>query len=119
MVPVFLAFLGALAAFAVVACWDEIIAWLSDLVIELKKAYEEFKRNVLHAAAVFVQRVGEALINISHVLYYKENGQWIEKTTTRQLNNEDELPPSIKAKLYGNKKEEITEEMEKELQMTI
>lgn len=58
-----------------------------------------------------------------HKLYYKENGNWIEETTTRTI-PESEVPPQILAKIQNtNDKEgiaeDVTDEMEKELQMTI
>lgn len=108
---------AAVVAFAVVAFWDEIVSWLRDFIPKVKAAFREFKRNVLHAAAMFVQQVGAAAADIKHKVFYKENNQWMEQTTTRQI-DKSELPPSIKRKL-GFAEEEITEEMENELQMAI
>ena len=54
---------------------------------------------------------------IAHKLYYKEDEQWIEETTTRKI-PESEVPPFIRNK--GIKKEtDITEEMEEELGLEI
>ena len=109
---------AAIVGFLVVACWDEIVNWLKDFIPRVKAAFQELKANVLHACAVFVQRVKDAVVHISHKTYYKENKQWMEKTTTREI-SEDELPPAIKRKLSGYSEEDITPEMEQELQMTI
>ena len=34
---------------------------------------------------------GSALVAVMHRLYYKENGEWIEQTTTRKV-EESEVP---------------------------
>lgn len=108
----------AIVGLVVVACWDEIVSWLKDFIPKVKAAFQELKKNILHACAVFVQRVRDAVVHISHKTYYKENKQWMERTYTREI-SENELPPSIKRKLYGYQEEDITPEMEEELQMTI
>ena len=56
---------------------------------------------------------------IKHYLYYKQNGQWVEETTTRTL-PESELPPRIKRKLRKMRQEEdITDEIEMETGLTV
>ena len=109
---------AAIAAVVVVALWDEIISWLKDLVYRLREAFRELKTNIMHACAVFAKRVGEAMTAISHKVYYKENRQWMEKTTTRKI-QESELPESILNKLFGQREEDITTEMENELGLEI
>lgn len=109
---------AAVVGFLVVAYWDEIISWLKDFIPRVKAAFEELKGNILHASAIFVKRVRDAVVHIAHKTFYKENRQWMEKTTTREI-SEDELPPAIKRKLSGYSESDITPEMEEELQMTI
>lgn len=117
MLPVLMG-LGALAVgFAVVKYWDEIINWLSDLVCELKRAWDEFKSNIAHAAAIFIKRVADGLAHIAHKIYYKENRQWMEQTTTRQV-DEDEVPPHIRNKI-SRQERDVTPDFERELQMAI
>lgn len=109
---------AALIGLVVVACWDDIISWLSDFIPKVKAAFAELKTNVAHACAVFAKRVSDAAAHISHKTYYKENKQWMEKTTTREI-AESELPPSIKRKLHGYSENDITDEIEEELQMSV
>ena len=59
------------------------------------------------------------LVKIAHKLYYQEDGQWIEETTTRKI-PESEVPPAIRDKVYAQQKEEdITEEIEEELGLEV
>ena len=104
---------------AVLQYWSQILDWLSSFVIKLKKAFAAAKKFVKHAAIVVAAKCKEAYNKIMHKLYYKENGQWIEETTTRVI-PESEVPPQILAKLQNsNEEKDVTPEMEKELQMTI
>lgn len=102
---------------AVVAYWDEIVSWLKNFVTQLKSAFQNFRQKVTHAAAMFVQKVEGALAAIRHKLYYKEQGQWFEETTTRKI-DESQLPASIRNKV-GYSENEVTEEMEAELGLEI
>lgn len=109
--------LAAIGGALIVAYWDDIINWLSDFIPKVKEAFQKFKRNVAHAAAMFVKRVQDGYAKIMHKLYYKENGQWIEETTAKQV-KESEVPPNIRRKIAAQEAD-ITEEIEDELCMEI
>ncbi len=103
----------ALGGVLVVAYWDEIVNWLKDLIPKVHKML----RSITHAAAAFIERVENGLAALRHKLYYKENGQWVEETTTRKI-KESEVPASIRRKI-GYSEEEVTEEIEAELGMEL
>ena len=120
MIPLLIG-LGVLIGGAlIVANWDEIVDWLHDFIPKLKAAWEKVRDSIPHGARIFGDLVvegAERLMKIAHKLYYKEDGQWIEQTTTRKI-PESEVPPFIRNK--GIKKEtDITEEMEEELGLEI
>lgn len=127
-VPLLLCVLGtALAAVvggaAILEYWSQILDWLSAFITKLKNAFAAASRFIKHAAIVVAAKCKEAYTKIMHKLYYKENRNWIEETTTRTI-PESEVPPQILAKIQNtNDKEgiaeDVTDEMEKELQMTI
>ena len=104
---------GLIGGVLLVAFWDEIVNWLKDLIPKIQQAFQA----IAHAAAAFIEKVEKTLAAIRHKLYYKENGQWIEETTTRKI-EVSEVPERIRRKLgYGE--EEITEEVEAELGMEL
>jgi hypothetical protein len=120
MIPLLIG-LGVLIGGAlIVANWDEIVDWLQDFIPKLKAAWEKVRDLIPHGARIFgdiVVEGAERMMKIAHKLYYKEDGQWIEETTTRKI-PESEVPPFIRNK--GIKKEtDITEEMEQELGLEI
>ena len=43
---------AAIVGLVVVACWDEIVSWLKDFIPKVKAAFQELKKNILHACAV-------------------------------------------------------------------
>lgn len=100
-----------------VAFWDDIVNWLRDFIPKVVQFFRDLPKKIAHAAAVFIERVENGLAAIRHKLYYKEEGQWIEETTTRKI-KADEVPPNIRRKISAQE-EDITEEMEMELQMEI
>ena len=104
-------------AILLVAYWDEIVDWLKKLVREIKAMFSKTMKKIAHAAAGFIQRVENGLAAIRHRLYYKEQGQWVEETTTRKI-KESEVPASIRRKIHAQE-EEITEELEDELQLSL
>ena len=108
---------------AVLEYWSQILDWLSTFITKLKNAFAAASRFIKHAAIVVAAKCKEIYTKIMHKLYYKENGNWIEETTTRVI-SENEVPPQILAKLQNTNAEngvteDVTAEMEKELQMTI
>ncbi|MEE3421817.1 MAG: hypothetical protein VZR11_03790 [Succinimonas sp.] len=101
----------------VVTWWDEIVDWLKDFIPKINKFFQDLAQQIAHAAAIFVERLNEGMVAIRHKLYYKEEGTWMEKTTTRKV-KESEVPPFIRDKIR-NQEENITKEMEQELQLEI
>lgn len=112
----FLALLG-IALFGVVVFWNEIVDWLKKLVNGIKSMFARAVKKIAHAAAGFIQRVENGLAAIRHRLYYKEQGQWVEETTTRKI-KESEVPASIRRKIHAQE-EEITDELEEELNLSL
>ena len=108
---------GIVGGVLLVAYWNEIVSWLKNLVEKLRSAFRSMSKKIAHAAAGFVQRVENGLAAIRHKLYYKEEGQWIEETTTRKI-DESEVPASIRAKIRWQE-EEVTDELEDELDLTL
>ena len=114
-VPI-LAFLGGMA---VVKFWDEIVGWLKGLVSKLKDLLVGLAKGTLYAAAVVAVLVETAVSAIAHRFFYKENGEWYEKTTTRKI-PESEVPPYIRKRLKRvGKEEDVTNEVEAEMGLTI
>ena len=104
----------------IVANWDSIVNWLKDFVPKLKAAWEKVRIMVPHGARIYGDLVVEGadkLAKIMHKLYYKEDGQWVEETTTRKV-SQDEVPPAILAKIRMQESD-ITENMEAELGLEV
>ena len=116
MIPALLAAL-AIGGILVVAFWDDIVDWMKKLVNGLRQMFSELKKKVAHAAGAFIQRVENKLAAIRHKLYYQEQGEWIEETTTRKI-KESEIPPNIRRKIR-NSETEVTDEVEDELQLSL
>ena len=120
MLPLLIAAGLAIGGVVIVANWDSIVNWLKDFVPKLRAAWNSVRENVPHGARIFgdiIVEGAERLARIIHKLYYKENGQWIEETTTRKV-SEDEVPASIRNKI-NRKEADITEEIEKELKLEV
>ncbi len=98
MIPVILAGL-AIGGVLVVAFWDEIIDWLNDFIPKVEEAF----RDIAHGAQVLGERIKTNYVAIKHKLFYQENNKWIEKTTTREV-EESEVPPHIREKVMKQKK---------------
>lgn len=108
---------GIVGGVLLVAYWNEIVDWLRNLVEKLRGVFRSMSKKIAHAAAGFVERVESGLAAIRHKLYYKEEGQWIEETTTRKI-DENEVPASIRAKIRWQE-EEITDELEQEMKLSL
>ena len=120
MLPLLIAAGLAIGGVVIAANWDSIVNWLKDFVPKLRAAWNSVRENVPHGARIFgdiIVEGAERLARIIHKLYYKENGQWIEETTTRKV-SEDEVPASIRNKI-NRKEADITEEIEKELKLEV
>ena len=120
MLPLLIVAGLAIGSVVIAANWDSIVNWLKDFVPKLRAAWNSVRENVPHGARMFgdiIVEGAERLSRIMHKLYYKENGQWIEETTTRKV-SEDEVPASIRNKI-NRKEADITEEIEKELKLEV
>ena len=121
MIPVLIG-LGVLIGGAIiVANWDKIVDWLNDFIPKLKAAWEEVRELVPHGARIYgdlVAKGADLLGRIMHKLYYKQDGHWIEETTTRSV-DESEVPEAIRETWRKKKETDITEEIEDELQLEV
>ena len=98
--------LAGLAVALVVSVWDEIVNWLKQLFVNVKQYF----RNILHATAAFAKRVRDSWAQMMHRVYYRENRQWIEETTTREI-KESEVPERIRRKIRAQECE-VTDDLE-------
>lgn len=104
----------------IVANWDSVIGWLRNFIPKLKAAWESIRVMVPHGARIYGDLIVEGankLAKIMHKLYYQEDGQWVEETTTRKV-SEREVPAAILAKIR-KQETDITETMEQELQLEV
>ena len=121
MIPLLIAGgLVALGTAIVVANWNDIVDWIRDFVPKLKAAWKKLRPLVpyeMQFLGDMVVEAGERLARIIHKLYYQEeNGQWMEETTIRKV-DETEVPPHIRAKIQKKQQEmtkqaDISQEME-------
>ena len=65
-----------------------------------------------------VKKVSEGVVNFIQKLYYQENDKWIEQTTTREV-PEDQVPAHIRKKYSGKKETDVTNNMKKELALSL
>lgn len=116
------ALIGIIGGIAVVACWDEIRDWLKDFIPKLNAMWAEVREYVPHGARMYgdlISKGAEMVCHIIHKLYYQEDNQWYEKSTTREV-NESQVPASIRNKIAAQTQEaDITEEIEQELQLEV
>ena len=118
MLP-FLIGLGALVGgVLLVAFWDDIVDWLKDLVSTLKSMFASAAKKIAHAAGAFIQKIENGLAAIRHKLYYQEEGEWVEETTTRKI-KEEEIPASILRKAKRSQETDVTDEIEEELELSL
>lgn len=119
MIPVIIAGIVAAAGggYLIYKNWDQIVNWLSGFVSALKEAFLKKMRGIAHAAQVVGQKIKDGIAAIKHKLFYKEDGHWIEETTKREI-PEDQVPPFIRKKI-ARQENDISEEMEEELQMEL
>lgn len=109
-----------LGGILIVANWEAIVDWLNDFIPKLRKVWDSVKIFVPHAAAVFGDVVldgAERMARIMHKLYYKENNEWIEETTTRKV-DESEVPEFIRNKIK-QQEADITSEIEEHLSLEV
>lgn len=120
MIP-FLVGLGlVIGGTLLVKYWKNIVDWLKDFIPKPKMAWKRVRPMLPYAAIIVGDKLweaGSALVAVMHRLYYKENGEWIEQTTTRKV-EESEVPAHIRDRLK-NEETNITHEIEEELELTV
>lgn len=113
--------LGTLAlAMSVFAHWSEVKTWLRDFAVGLKELFVTTLKGVAHAAATFMKVLKDGMSATMHKLYYQENGQYIERITTRVL-PQQQLPVWAQAKLnasYGAEVE-VDNDLQQREQLTL
>ena len=103
--------------------WEDTAQWLKEYTSESEEKWNHLPEFIPHAAKImgaYLEEDGEKLVRISHRLYYQEKGQWLEEATTRVC-HEKGIPDEILGKIKNANGEDvdITEEVEKELQIEI
>lgn len=112
MIPVLV--LGALVGgFLAYQNWDEMVKWLQDFLPKINQALE----GVVKYSAKLFSSVDNGVLRLVHKLYYRENGKWIEKTTTREI-DESQVPEWAKADL-GEEETDVTDRYQKELELKV
>ncbi len=111
MLPVLAGLL--LGGLIVVACWDDIVNWLKDLIPKVKAALS----GIAHAVKMFGKKVKNAAVHIIHRLFYKEQGKWIEETTKREV-PESEVPDWALESI-SQQETDISEGIKEELEMSL
>ncbi len=107
------------AAAAVIVNWDAVKKWLKDFVTALKGLFLTTLKGIANAAATFIQTVQAGMTDVMHKLYYQEQGQWMERVTTRSI-PASELPDWAKKKLGKQTGEvDISDKIEQELKLTL
>jgi len=113
MIPALVVGALALGGILVVTSWDEIEKWLKDF---LPKVNEALSGIVKYSAKLF-SSVENGVMRLVHKLYYKENGKWIEKTTTREI-DESQVPEWAKAEL-DEEETDVTDRYKEKLELTM
>ena len=115
MIPVLVGLGALVGGYLVVTNWEEVTKWLQTLMAELQDQLKNL--GISEYAAKLFSNIQDGALKLVHKLYYKENGKWIEKTTTREI-DESQVPEWAKAGL-GEKETDVTARYEKELELTI
>ena len=111
MIPLWLAIIGG---YLVVKNWDEITKWLTEFMGTLQAQLKD--SGIDEYAAKLFSNIEDGVLKLVHRLYYKENGKWIEKTTTREI---DETQVPEWASGLGAKETDVTERYEQALELKI
>lgn len=117
MLPVLLLAGAAIAGVAVAVYWKEISAWL-------KRIWEKLPpdiKNHLKGALSFVQRIGDTARNImKYYSYNEETKKWKETYVVNEV-DESTVPAKFRNMVEYNQNQEVetTDDLEKELQLTL
>ena len=115
MIPVLIGLGAIVGGFMVYENWDQITNWLKEFMPKIQEALKS--SGVTEYAEKLFSSVSDGALKLVHRLYYKENGKWIEKTTTREI-DESQVPEWAKAGLR-EKEIDVTERYQKELELTL
>lgn len=115
MIPVLIGLGAIVGGFMVYEKWEQITAWLQEFLPKIQEALKN--TGIVDYAAKMFSSVQDGVLSLVHRLYYKENGKWIEKTTTREI-DESQVPAWAKEGLSA-KETDVTERYQKELELTI
>ena len=72
---------------------------------------------VVKYSAKLFSSVEGGVLRLVHKLYYRENGKWIEKTTTREI-DESQVPEWAKADL-GEEETDVTDRYQEKLELKV
>ena len=111
MIPVLL--LAALGGFLVYQRWEEVEKWLRDFLPKISEALD----GVVKYSAKLFSTVENGTLRLVHKLYYRENGKWIEQTTTREI-DESQVPEWAKADL-GEEETDVTDRYQEKLELKV
>ncbi|MBR4152796.1 MAG: hypothetical protein IKT98_07540 [Selenomonadaceae bacterium] len=114
MIPLWLG-IGIVGGALVVANWQKIESWQRKFFPKLKTALKD--AGIVDYAAKLFSSINGDVMRLVHRLYYKENGQWFEKTTVREI-AESEVPAWAKVGLTA-KEIDVTARYEKKLELSI
>lgn len=117
MIPVLLLAGVALAGVTIAVYWKEIGAWLKRIWEKLPPVV----KNQLKGALSFVKRIGNTALNIMrYYSYNEETKQWNETVVTTEV-DENTVPAKFRnmAGYSQNQEVETTDDLEKELKLTL
>lgn len=126
MIPVIIAGIIGAGIGAIVALnWDEIKSWLTNLICEVKELWQKYKPYVKKVASIVAEKYiknGHPMVRIMYRLFFQDENthKWneLQNLPTQEI-KADELPPFIQAKLKHAKQVDITNEMQRELKLTV
>lgn len=113
---------GGLVAWA---HWDEIKAFIRDLTNTVIELFSTVCKGAWHAVKVFAQITRDGMVKILHKLYYIKNGRKTERTKYAEVEMQiEEFPADVQASLrkaqqQGGRTIEVTEDMERALDMKL
>jgi hypothetical protein len=104
----------------IVANWDDIVNWLKETIPQIISAIRTGGLDGGLKVLIYkVMEEGRKLIGfIQRLFYQREDGQWVERTTEREI-GEEEVPEDILAKVKEKEKVDITDEVKEKLELEI
>lgn len=114
MLPFIPALIAILTAgYLVYKYWDQIVAWASDLVPELKEFIAEKMRKFASVIAFFAEKIRSVWAAIKCKVFYRDPAtkKFYEQEGIKEI-EESQVPADIRAKLMREQEPNITREME-------